>query len=38
MRKFMAAKRKQEKSGAVFVKIMLDKEETQVYEDIVPEE
>lgn len=38
MRKFAAAKRKQAKSGAVFVKIMLDKEETQVYEGIVPEE
>lgn len=38
MRKFMTAKRKQEKSGAVFVKIMLDKEEAQVYEGIVPEE
>lgn len=38
MRKFMAAKRKQEKSGAVFVKIMLDKEEAQVYVGIVPEE
>lgn len=38
MRKFATAKRKQEKSGAVFVKIKLDKEETQVYEGIVPEE
>lgn len=38
MRKFATAKKKQEKSGAVFVKIILDKEEAQVYEVIVPEE
>ena len=38
MRKFATAKKKLEKSGAVFVKIKLDKEETQVYEGIVPEE
>ena len=37
IRKFMAAKRKQERYGAVFVKIILDKEETQVYTDIAGE-
>ena len=38
MKKFIAAKGRLEKSGGVFARILLDKEETEVYLDIVPEE
>lgn len=38
MKKFIEAKRRLERSGAVFTRILLDKEEIKVYLDIEPEE